>query len=166
VSLLASLIFGASLTPASSTRAPGPFAKVDKINIEAFVGDSLSLIPGDTEPLFADAARESQFLRDLTAAVKVRLQAAGLQVSGKATDCLVLRFFGGDFKSSETSKTTVFMLGVSVSGEGIVGNERTVLGTSTHTSLEADLTSAALAVVDELINERKGEREQNKVPSE
>ena len=145
----------------SSIRSQGALDRIDVISIEdVFIGDPL---PREHDPekvkwLFANDTKNYQdFKVKLKEAVTARLKGAGLRVDPSSGNGITFSFFGGKFTDSACASTNFYLLDVSVkeADEELGSTIETILGVVSDEELSAELSKAAMSVLDHLLYSRK-----------
>ena len=157
------LVMRALPASASSARVAGPLDEVNDASVSVSIGDSLMQDDERVIPLFdKHRARADSFEAALTAAIVSRVDKAGIKVSSKSTHAISFAFFGGAQAAGDHGSLNFFLLEVSVTGsesDPCGCGDRSRLGIADDAGLEAALTKAAIAAVDEFLASRERSRE-------
>ena len=156
---LTALLAFADPAPATSLLNQGPIASAEAVSIEdVLVGATLGL--GGHKPATAlfgrDFDRAARFRSAMAKALTTRFTAAGISVSAAAEHSLQVALFGGTVEDAACPQKVFFLVQVFVCqpGESRGFPERTILGVSDDSNLEAAVVEAAVAAVDEFIAQR------------
>ena len=148
---------------ATSVINVGPLASAEAVTIEeVLVGSTLGL-RGDkpsTELFGQDFARSARFKSAMATALKNRFTEAGIPVSPTAKHSVQVALFGGTVASASCGPKVFYLVVVTVSQPDDTRGypERTILGVSEDSTLEAAVIDAAIGAVDEFIAQRAASR--------